>query len=208
MEILNSLKFSFYVIFHPFDGFWCAKREKKGDARSATIILFLIVVTYILIRQMTGFIFNYNEPKDLNILSETLSIVIPFLLWCVSNWGITTLMDGEGTLKDIYIASAYALVPLIILNVPMIVLSNVVTLEEGSIYYVINSFAVIWAAFLMFIGIMTIHQYTIGKTILTILIAVVGMAGIIFFGLLFFALIQQVINFGYVLYKEMALRLL
>lgn len=208
MEVLNSLRYSFYIIFHPFDGFWCSKREKKGNAKAATILLFLVVVTYILIRQLTGFIFNYNEPEKLNILSETLSIVIPFLLWCVSNWGITTLMDGEGTLKDIYITSAYALVPLILLNIPLIVMSNIITIEEGSLYFVINSFAVIWAAFLMFIGIMTIHQYSVAKTILTILIAVVGMAGIIFLVLLFFALIQQFINFVYIFYKEFALRLL
>lgn len=208
MEVLKSLKYSLYIIFHPFDGFWCSKREKRGNSKAATIILFMVVVTYILVRQLTGFILNYNEPKELNIISETLSVIIPFLLWCVANWGITTLMDGEGTLKDVYIASAYALVPLVLLNIPMIVLSNVITLEEASLYIVINSFAVIWAAFLMFIGIMTIHQYSISKTILTMLIAIVGMAGIIFIVLLFFALIQQFINFAYVFYKEIALRLL
>ncbi len=208
MEVLNSLKYSFYIIFHPFDGFWCSKREKRGNAKAATILLFLVVLTYILIRQLTGFIFNYNEPKDLNILSETLSVVIPFLLWCIANWGITTLMDGEGTLRDIYIASAYALVPLILINIPLILLSNIITVEEGSLYFVINSFAVIWSAFLMFIGIMTIHQYSITKTLVTMAIAVVGMAGIIFLVLLFFALIQQFINFLYIFYKEFVLRML
>ncbi|NCU25231.1 DUF1282 domain-containing protein [Candidatus Nomurabacteria bacterium] len=205
---MDSLRYSLYVIFHPFDGFWCAKREEKGDMKAATIILAVVVVTYILLRQLTGFIFNYNEPKDLNILSETLSIIIPFLLWCAANWGITTLMDGEGTLKDIYIASAYSLVPLIIINIPLLLLSNIIVLEEGNLYYVISSFAVIWTGFLLFTGTMTIHQYTIGKTVLTIIIAIIGMAGIIFLLLLFFALIQQLINFVYIFYKEFTLRLL
>lgn len=53
---------------------------------------------------------------------------------------------------------------------------------------------------------MTIHQYTVGKTLLTVLIAIVGMAAILFLFLLFFALIQQLMNFLYIFYKEMTLR--
>ena len=208
MEILNGLKYSFYILVHPFDGFWCAKSEKRGNAKSATIIIGLVILVYILSRQMTGFIFNFNDPKEINIISEILSVIIPVALWCFSNWGITTLMDGEGTLKDVYIACAYALVPLVIINIPMIVLSNVVALEEAEIYYVLNTFSVLWVGFLLVVGTMTIHQYTLKKTVLTIIIAVVGMALMLFLALLFFALIQQLINFLYIFYKEFMLRLM
>ena len=54
---------------------------------------------------------------------------------------------------------------------------------------------------------MTIHQHTATKTVVTILIAVVAMAAMLFLFLLFFALIQQLINFVYMFYKEMTLRL-
>jgi hypothetical protein len=42
---------------------------------------------------------------------------------------------------------------------------------------------------------------------MTILIAVVGMMVIAFLALLFFALIQQFINFCYLVYREITLRL-
>ena len=41
-KIRDSLLYSFHVIFHPFDGFWCAQREGKGDVRAASIIIAVV----------------------------------------------------------------------------------------------------------------------------------------------------------------------
>ena len=206
-KIRDSLLYSFHVIFHPFDGFWCAQREGKGDPRAATIIIALVTMVYILSKQLTGFIFNTEIDQDFNLFSELLGVIVPVLLWCVANWSITTLMDGEGSFKDIYIATAYSLVPLILINVPMIILSRIIVQEEQRIYQALGILAVVWTGFLIFSGLMTIHQHTATKPVVTILIAVVAMAAMLFLFLLFFALIQQLINFVYMFYKEMTLRL-
>ena len=206
-KIRDSLLYSFHVIFHPFDGFWCAQREGKGEPRAATIIIALVTMVYILSKQLTGFIFNTEIDQDFNLFSELLGVIVPVLLWCVANWSITTLMDGEGSFKDIYIATAYSLVPLILINVPMIILSRIIVQEEQRIYQALGILAVVWTSFLIFSGLMTIHQHTATKTVVTILIAVVAMAAMLFLFLLFFALIQQLINFVYMFYKEMTLRL-
>jgi hypothetical protein len=206
-KIAESLRYSFHVIFHPFDGFWCAKRERKGDVWAATILIGMVTLVYILSNQLTGFIFSTNTSESFNLLAELLSVIVPVFLWCVSNWSITTLMDGEGSFRDIYISTAYALVPLILLNIPMIILSRIIVLEEQRIYDALGFLAVIWVAFLLFSGLMTIHQYSMGKTVVTVILAIVGMAAILFLFLLFFALIQQLMNFVYIFYKEMTLRL-
>jgi len=109
IKTLDSLKFSWHVIFHPFDGFWDLKHEKRGTFRSANIILLLLTLTLILQRQLTGFILNENSFQDLNILIIFAGVYVLFFLWCVSNWSLTSLMDGEGTFREIYINSAYAL---------------------------------------------------------------------------------------------------
>lgn len=160
----------------------------------------------VLSNHLTGFIFNENSGKSSNLLAEILGIVVPVVLWCVANWSITTLLDGEGSFRDIYIATAYALTPIILVQIPMILLSQVIVLEEARIYQALGLLMLAWVAFLLFSGLMTIHQYTVGKTLLTVLIAIVGMAAILFLFLLFFALIQQLMNFLYIFYKEMTLR--
>ncbi|MCK9526785.1 MAG: NHL repeat-containing protein, partial [Limnochordia bacterium] len=58
----QSLTYTKHVIFHPFDGFWDLKHEKRGTMGAALSVLGLVAVTYVVMRQYTGFIFN---PRDL-----------------------------------------------------------------------------------------------------------------------------------------------
>lgn len=204
--LFEKLKFSTYVIFHPFKGFWELKKEKKGNYASAGILIALLVFVFIARRQLTGFIFNTNDINNLNIIFEITGVLLPFFLWCIANWCITTLMDGEGNFKEIVLTSAYAITPLILINIPLIIMSNVITINEGTLYYFFDTVAVLWTVALLVFGLMTIHEFTLGKTLLTALIAIVGMVVIIFIGLLFFALVQQIANFVGILYRELALR--
>ena len=68
-----------------------------------------------------------------SIFSQALSVLLPFFLFAVANWCLTTLFDGEGSLKDIIIAISYSLVPLILMVVPATIISNFVTKQESDI---------------------------------------------------------------------------
>ena len=206
-RILNGLQYSLYLIFHPFKGFWDLKHEKKGNVYSAWVIVCLLSVLLILRRQFTGFILNFNKQNEMNVFVEILSVLAPLGLWCLSNWCITTLVDGEGSLKDIFITTAYALTPVVLINIPMLLLSNVMILEETVFYTVLDALSVLWAALLILIGIMTVHQFTMPKTIATIAVAVVGMIIILFLILLFVSIIQQIVSFVDLLWTEITMRM-
>lgn len=206
MSFLKDIKYLLHVANHPFDGFWDLKYENKGKLRIAVFMVFVVTVTMILKRQYVGYVVNYNYPLSLNSINELKYIVLPFLLWCIANWSLTTLMDGEGKFIEIIIATGYAMLPLVMVNIPNILLSNVITLREASFYYLLDSFALLWFLWLLFIGTMIVHQYTVTKTITTMLLTLVVMGIIIFLGLLFFNLIQQVISFIYTIYQELSLR--
>nr|WP_144922151.1 Yip1 family protein [Paenibacillus bovis] len=203
---LNKLHYSLYVIFHPFDGFWDLKREKRGSLGAALTIMFSLILVYILQRQYTAFLFNLNNLNELNIVLEIVSVLLPFLLWCIANWCLTTLADGEGTFKDIVIATSYALTPLIIINTPLILLSYLINLEEGAFYYFFASISILWSAGLLVLGTMVTHDYSLKKTLLTVLGILISMAVMIFLGLLFTSVIQQIIGFFYVIYKEIVFK--
>ncbi|WP_338555390.1 Yip1 family protein [Paenibacillus sp. KS-LC4] len=206
MRFLKEARYSLHVAFHPFDGFWDLKYENKGKLRIALVILLAVTVTMILKRQYAGYVVNFNHPLELNSFDELKYIVLPFLLWCVANWSLTTLMDGEGKFQEIVIATGYAMLPLILIYLPNMLLSNVITLREASFYYLLEFAATLWFVWLLFIGTMTVHQYTVTKTIMTMLLTVVVMGVIIFLGLLFFSLIQQIVSFVYTIYQELSLR--
>ncbi|NLJ75040.1 MAG: hypothetical protein GX331_08630 [Firmicutes bacterium] len=204
---IRSLWFSVYTAFHPFDGFWDLKHEKRGDAGAATIILILVVLTNAFGRQYTGFPMNTSDPTKLNILMEIASVAVPFFLWVTVNWSLTTLLEGKGTFRDIYIATAFALTPLVLVNIPMTIFSNYITLEEAAFYYVITGFAGLWTLGLIFIGNMTIHEFFTTKTIWSSALTIAGMFLVAFIGLLFFSLIGEMVNFVTSVYTEVTFRL-
>ncbi len=203
MTLINSLKYSFYVIFHPFKGFWDLKQERKGTVKSAGVLLALLILVFTLRRQTAGFIFNYQTIEKSNIISEILNIIIPVFLWCMANFAITTLMDGKGTLSDIFIITLYALVPLILVQIPVWAISHMITLEEKELIHLIDAISILWSAFLLFIGLKSIHEFSAIKTAVTVAIAVVGMAAISFITLLFFSLVQQLYNFIRLVYMDL-----
>src|SRR5690606_13002120 len=100
----DFVKFPLHIIVHPYDGFWDMKYEQKGKVRVAMTVLILIVLSSILQKQFSGFLVNFNDPRELNSLEDIAFTVLPFFLFCVANWSITTLMDGEGKFKEIVMA--------------------------------------------------------------------------------------------------------
>ena len=199
-------KYGMYVMFHPFDGFWDLKREKRGSAVSALVIFGLFIFMYSMRVQYSGYLFLNGRSENINIIYEILKIVVPLFLWCIANWCFTTLMDGEGNLKDIFISTPYSLVPYIVLSVPLFLMSHVLTRDESMFYYLLDTVAVAWSVGLLMLGVMMTHHYSLKKMLLTTLLSLVGIGLMIFIALLFFNLIQEVFTFGFNVYKEIMFR--
>jgi len=202
-----SFKYAFYCIFHPAEGFYQLKYGGRGTVSAATIILALVVGAVVFSRQYTGFIFNPVDLTRLSLPLEMGSVVVPFLLWSGVNWALTTLMEGKGTFKDIYIATAFALLPLVLFTVPLTILSNYITAEEGTFYYFFMVVGVLWSTALVVFGaVMTTHEYRFGKTIWTCIFTIAGMAFSMFLGFLFINLSEQVYNFVHGIITELMYR--
>lgn len=206
-ETGRGLHYALHVIVHPFDGFWDLKYEKRGNAYSATVILLLACSSYVFLRQYMGFIFNTSDPAALNIYSEFASLLVPFFLWCIINWSLTTLLDGKGGVKDIYIASCYALTPLVLINFPITVLSNYLIMQESTFLVVFLVSGVIWTGALLFLGTMVTHHYDGIKTVYTSVLTGAGIIIVIFVGVFFFVLMDQVAMFFGDIIKELTLRM-
>lgn len=207
-SVLDALRYSLHLVVRPFEGFWELKHSGKGNLPAAMVLLALVSATYVFVRQYTGFPFNTRDPSRLNVLIEVSSVVVPFLLWCGVNWALTTLMEGKGTFREIVIASSYALTPIVLVLVPATVLSNCITIQEGSFYYGLSTIGVGWALLLLFIGTMVTHEYYDAfKAVATSVLTVAGMVFVLFIGMAFFSLVDQFVVFVDTIYKEIAFRL-
>ncbi|MCL2126795.1 MAG: YIP1 family protein [Treponema sp.] len=204
----KTLKYSLYVAVHPLDGFWDLTHEKRGSLAAANVIVAASVLVEILRLTLTSFQFITINMEYFNAVIAALSILLPIFLWTVSNWSLTTLMDGKGRVKDIYMAVAYALAPSVLINAFMIVLSQLITFDEGSVYWVLAGFSVVWTVWLFIAGMMMIHDYSLTKTIFSSFLTIIGMGVMVFIFVVFFSLISDAAAYFVSLYKEILFRVI
>ncbi len=207
LRLLKSLRYALYVITHPFDGFWDLTHEKRGSMAAAHVLVVLTFITRLFYYRFTSFMFVKVYWEQFNIWREVVSILALVVIYCAANWCLTTLFDGKGRFSDIYIGTAYALTPYILITNIVTIISNYVTVEEGTFVTYFSSLAMIWSGLLILVSIMQIHDYSLGKAILAIIFSVAGMMVIVFLLMLFFSLISDGIAYFVSIYKEIMFRL-
>ena len=203
----KTLKYSLHCIVSPFDGFWDLTHEKRGSIGAANFLVIMTILTTIWKYRYTSFVFIRVQWEHFNILLNICTFLLPFFIWVLSNWCLTTLFDGKGTLKDIWMGTAYAMTPYVIIQLILIPMSNVVTEEEGAFYTVFSNFSMIWCGLLIIASVMMIHDFMLGKAFLSLIFSAVGMLIIVFLLVLFFSLISDGFSYFYSIYKETIFRM-
>ena len=202
---LQELMYVFHLIFHPFDGFWDLKHERRGSLRAALTILGLVIASFYYQSIGTGYVMNPSGEYS-TIVVQILAVGLPFILWCISNWCLTTLFDGEGSFKDVFIATSYSLAPMPLFLIVSTILSNVVTFEEAAIASMLVVLAYVWSGLLIFFGMMVTHDYSFAKNLLMCVVTIVGMAVIMFVGFLFSSLVGKMVSFVSSIVMEISYR--
>ncbi len=194
-----------HVIFHPFDGFWDLKHEKRGNFKAGIFFVAITIVGFIYSDIGKSFWYQPN-PEGIDFFNEILGVVVPLALWCVGNWCLTTLFEGEGSFKDIVLAACYSVIPLPMMMIPATLLTHILTLEESAIIDLLIGIGYVWAAFLLFFGVMVTHDYSFGKNILTVAGTLVAMVFIMFIAVLFSGLLSKISSFIVNIFLELSLR--
>ncbi|MBO5203445.1 MAG: YIP1 family protein [Clostridia bacterium] len=202
----QELIYVFHLIFHPFDGFWDLKHEKRGSFRAAITILGMTIVAFYYQAIGQGYLLNPQGAYS-SLFAVILSVCAPLALWVIANWCLTTLFDGEGSFKDIFIATCYSLMPMVLILIPCTIASNFLVTEELDILSVITTFAFIWTGILIFFGMMITHDYSMGKNVLTSLGTILGMVCIMFIALLFSTLLGKLVSFVTNIVTELQFRM-
>ncbi len=203
----SKLYYIKYSLIHPFDAFYEIRFRGRGSLLFAVISLVLFGILQCVSCQYTGFVMNMVEVDSMNSLSVFATWVSGFVLFIVSNWAVTTLLNGKGGIADITEVIGYSLIPVEVTMILRIVLSNFVILEEAMIVNVIAGVGIVWFMFMVVAGLCVIHEYSFGKTIASVLLTFVAAAIIIFLGVLFFTLVEQMVTFVMDVAKEFIRRM-
>lgn len=202
---IGHLKYAGKILGRPLNASWFLVRENHASVASATTILLTASVVSLLQARFTGFIFNATA-EYVNIILELLKIILPVMLFCVCNWCVTSLLNGEGNFRAIYIGTCYSLTPIIIFYPFAILLSNVMVLEEGDFFSIFIMLGLVLTFLLIYATNMRIHDYGAGFALLELFITLVVIVLVVFLAILFFALCQQMFDFVSRLLEEISTR--
>lgn len=197
----------FNVMIHPIQKTTELKENKNYSILLAILIVFLFFMSDVIEYQYTSRNFNFNKPFTLNVFYVSIRTIFVYFLFVLSNWCVTTLMEGKGTFTEIFVFSSYSIVPIILTSISATLISYFVTQEEAVFMMWIKNIGVIWSAILFLITLMTIHQYSLFRTLISLLLTAFGMLVMVFLIILFFSLMQQMFSFFQTLYYELYYRI-
>ena len=189
----EEVLYGFYVMVHPFDGFWDLKHEKRGSVRGGLCILALTILS--VVYNTVGSSYLFGGGQKVNLAGPMISVFVLVTLWVVANWCLTTLFDGEGSLKDILIATCYSLLPIPIIMIPATIATHFCSLAEAEFITLALGIAYVWTGMLIVFGSMTTHGYSMGRNIAICFFTIVGMVFILFLAVLFWNLITRMVSF-------------
>ena len=189
----QELAYGFHIILHPFDGFWDLKHEKRGSVRGAIFFIVLAIATFYYQAIGQGYLLDPFASLA-SVSTQIFGVLVPLFLFVLANWCLTTLFEGEGSFKDIFIACSYSLLPIPMLVIPMTIYSNFCISTETDIIGFVSAFAFIWLGLLIFFGTMVTHDYSMGKNVITVLGTIVGMVFIMFVAVLFTTLVGKIVS--------------
>lgn len=205
IKLLEQLKHAFYTLRHPIDGFDDIRFRNMGGYLSAFIILILVVSVVLVKIYLTSFTFQPVPIGSINITSILGIYTVVWVSWVLCHYLIGSIKHGQARFKDVFVGSAYALFPVFLLGLPLAFISNIMTLNEISIYGFFNTFMIIWSVALFFWMVQTLQNYSVGETIVSILLTLFSM--IILWVLIFIilGLSSETIDFIVTLYREVTM---
>lgn len=193
---MEMLKISLAVLFHPADTFRYLKKDRsKFSYTPVFTLMLLMLLVQIASIYLTHFPLAKIQPRDANIVLESMKSLLPVITWVIASYAITTIMDGEYLLRENLIATAYSLIPYIVFTIPLTLSSHFLDNAYLSLFNGIQRIILAWVLMLFFISLKVMNEYTIKKTILIYILGALTMLLIWATLSLFFAISSQFFNF-------------
>lgn len=205
IKLLSQFKHAFYILRHPLDGFADIRYRSMGGYTSAMIILLLVLAVVIAKTYFTSFTFQPVPVGSINIGSILTVSVTVWVSWVICHYLIGSIKQGQARFKDVFVGSAYALFPIFLLGLPLALLSNLMSLNESSIYGFLSMLIIIWSFALFFWMIQSLQNYSVGETIINSLLSLFSMVMLWVLVFIVVGLSSETVDFILTLYREVTM---
>lgn len=193
---MNPWKLTLMVLVHPKDAFPLVKSDRDEVNYAPAIILMTMLI---IVKVASIYIVHYPlallEPRNTNLVLEVIKMLLPLLTWVLSCYAITSILNGESLIGEIFIAAAYAMLPYIFLMIPIGLLSKILTGYEAGFYYTLQAVIWIWTLSLFFVSVQSMNDYSFKEALGIIILSVIGVVLIWILLALFYAISKHFTGF-------------
>lgn len=184
-----------YSARHPFIGFDAIRYNRRRCYPFCVVVFLLLVALGVAEQLFMGKSFGIVNTADTNILTVFLIRLAIVVLFVLSNWALSVLLDGKATVGEICTFSSIALVPYIICGFIRVILSHFLTAQENIFLTLLMLVGIGMGVALMLIGFSVFHEFETGKAVLILLLTLVGMLLITVLAFLLYSLTQNIVDF-------------
>lgn len=192
---MSSGYLMWYSARHPFIGFDAIRYNKRRCYPFCVVVFLLLVALGVAEQLFMGKSFGIVNTADTNILTVFLIRLAIVVLFVLSNWALSVLLDGKATVGEICTFSSIALVPYIICGFIRVILSHFLTAQENIFLTLLMLIGIGMGVALMLIGFSVFHEFETGKAVLILLLTLVGMLLITVLAFLLYSLTQNIVDF-------------
>lgn len=173
IPVLGDLQYAFKIATHPVDRYYDIRIRKKGSVLGATVIYLLMFLSFMLYQTKKGFIYQTVAVEDMDINAIVIGFFAIIGLFILCNYLVASIKDGDGSFKQVYMIPAFGCMPAMIALLMVTVMSHGLTANEAFMLDVVMNAGIIWSLILIFVGLMTVHDYTVKETIVSLIITLV-----------------------------------
>ena len=219
--VLGDVLYMFRVARHPNDRYYDVRVgnvkysvKKRGyghghaTALGATVIYVLAFIVYMIYRTGKGFIYQYVSVEDMDIAGTVAGFFVLIFLFIICNWLVTSINDGDGNLKTVYMLPAYAIAPLMVGMIVIVVMSYGLTYNESFILTLILAVSIIWSVVNLFCGLMNVHDYTFKETVKSIIMTAFFMVVAMIIALILTIMFEKLFSFIISVGRELILNVI
>jgi hypothetical protein len=195
-----------YQMRHPIDGVYYLKIRQRGSFGAAAVLYVAAFAVYLLCRAGTSFVFGggfwlYSSPVAVSLI-----VLVPAGLFVVGSYLISSINDGEGTLRQSFIAIGYSLSAFILFWPILAGLSWLFTYAELFQYQALQTLVLGYTGIMVFLAVKETHAYTPKKTVANLLLTLAFMVIAVLAAIILYILWKELFSFVLQILEEVKYR--
>lgn len=206
---MKSLKLCLMTLYHPIVVTEHIKKQRGEKMNWMPIIVLLALALGVRILSIYGTHYPLAavSVRKANLLLECGKLFVPVLTWVLASYMMTTILDGETLFTETLLFSAYALVPYIVFTPILTLASRIMENSQIGLFTSMEVIILGWVVVLMIMALKEMNGYSVGKTVLMILLSLFTMVMIWAMVILLFTIASQFVGMIKEMFYEVVYRI-